>query len=135
MREAGEPLLGWPSWIGVVLEDLEAGRRFYRDVLGMAEVDAGEGWVQFDGGGGMTFELLALDPATPAYDGRRYQVGFTVSDIQRAREELVRRGVEPVGEIEGGPEAGSYWSYFRDLEGNVFEITQRLGGDPGASSA
>ncbi len=27
------PELRWPSWIGVVCDDLEGSRRFYRDVL------------------------------------------------------------------------------------------------------
>jgi hypothetical protein len=27
-------------------------------------------------------------------------------------------------DVEGGPEHGGYWCYFRDPEGNVFEISQ-----------
>jgi catechol 2,3-dioxygenase-like lactoylglutathione lyase family enzyme len=118
--------LGWPSWIGVVAGDLQAQRRFYRDVLGLREIDAGEDWIQFDMGEGRTFEVLALDPARPQYGERRFQVGFEVDDIRAARERLVAEGLEVVSEIEGGDEAGSYWAYFRDPEGNVFEITERL---------
>jgi catechol 2,3-dioxygenase-like lactoylglutathione lyase family enzyme len=116
----------WPSWIGVVAEDLEAQRTFYRDVMGLRETEAAEGWVQFDMGDGRTFELLARDPASPQYAERRYQVGFEVRDIRSARDDLLGSGLEPVSEIEGGEEAGSLWAYFRDPEGNVFEITQRL---------
>jgi hypothetical protein len=29
-------------------------------------------------------------------------------------------------EIQGGPESGQYWCYFRDPEGKRFEIAQRL---------
>jgi catechol 2,3-dioxygenase-like lactoylglutathione lyase family enzyme len=40
--------LGWPSWVGVVADDLEAQRRFYCDVLGLREIEAGPDWVQGD---------------------------------------------------------------------------------------
>jgi catechol 2,3-dioxygenase-like lactoylglutathione lyase family enzyme len=122
-----QPLIRWPSWIGVVVEDLDVARRFYGDVLGFHQVEATEEYVQFDMGDERTFELLAKDPSTPQYTERRYQVGFDVEDIRVARDELIGRGVEPISDIEGGSEAGSLWAYFRDPEGNVFEITQRLG--------
>jgi catechol 2,3-dioxygenase-like lactoylglutathione lyase family enzyme len=121
-----EPLLGWPSWVGVVAENLEAQRRFYRDVMGLREVDSSADWVGFDMGEGRVFELLRRDPQVPEYAERRYQVGFEVSNIRAARDELVGRDVEVVGEVQGGEEAGALWAYFRDPEGNVFEITQRL---------
>ncbi len=39
--------------------DFEAQKRFYREVLALREADQGEGWVQFDVGSGVTFEILA----------------------------------------------------------------------------
>lgn len=118
--------LGWPNWIGVVVEDLEAQRSFYRDVLGMREISAGDGWVQFDMGFPNVFELLERTD-DPQYDRPRYQVGFAVDDIFAAREELLAAGVEAITKVEGGPDSQGYWCYFRDPEGNVFEISQRLG--------
>ncbi len=120
-----EPNLGWPVWIGVVAHDLETQRRFYRDVLGLAETGAGQDWVQFDMGGHRLIELLARSEV-PQYDERRVQVGFAVSDIRTAVAELEARGVERISEIEGGPESAQYWCYFRDPEGNVFELAQRV---------
>jgi catechol 2,3-dioxygenase-like lactoylglutathione lyase family enzyme len=120
--------LGWPRWIGVVADDLEALRRFYRDVLGLQELEAGEGWIEFDMGAGRKLEVLARDPDTPQYANRGYKVGFTVEDIRAAADELVARGVERVSEIEGGPQSGQYWCYFRDGEGNLFEIAQKMEG-------
>gem|GEM_PF-1789358 len=35
--------MGWPCWVGVVTEDLEVQRRFYRDMLGLVELAAGPG--------------------------------------------------------------------------------------------
>lgn len=113
--------LRFPKWIGVVCADLEAQRRFYRDVLGLREAASGDDWTEFDIGPGVTFEIVAQS-ADPEYDRPRYQVGFAVDDIQAARNELLGRGVEPVTDIIGD---ASCWAYFRDPEGNVFEITQR----------
>lgn len=121
-----EPGLRWPNWIGIVADDFDRQRSFYRDVLGLRELDGGDDWVQFDMGFPNMLELLRRSE-DPQYDRARYQVGFAVEDIRKAREELVRRGVEAISEIDGGPESGGYWCYFRDPDGNVFEISQRLG--------
>jgi catechol 2,3-dioxygenase-like lactoylglutathione lyase family enzyme len=125
----GELHLGWPAWIGVVVQDMERERRFYRDVLGLRETDGGDDWVQFDLGGPNTFELIEQSDA-PEYRTTGYAVGFVVEDIEAARQELVGRGVEPVTEILGGPDSTAYWCYFRDPEGHLFEITQRLDRPP-----
>ena len=110
-------------WIGVVCDDLQAQRRFYRDVLGLKEWKAAEDCVMFDLDGKL-FELLAKSPH-PQYDRRRVSFAFEVDDIRAARTELVRRGIEPVTDIEGGPESTQYWAYFKDAEGNLFEIVER----------
>jgi len=118
--------LRWPNWIGLVVWDLEGQRRFYRDVLGFPELAANEDWVQFDMGWPNLLELLRVG-ADPQYDRPRYQPGFAVDDIETARDALLSRGAEAVTGVEGGVEAGGFWCYFRDPEGNVFEISQRLG--------
>ena len=115
--------LTWPCWIGVVVEDLAEQRRFYREVLGFTEVKAGADWVHFDLGNGNLLELIQRNN-DPQYDRARYQVGYTVEDILSARAELIARGVEPVTRIEGDAAAGGRWCYFRDPEGNVFEIKE-----------
>ena len=114
--------LGWPTWIGVVAEDLEAQRRFYRDTLGFEETGSGNDWVHFELSGRL-FEVIRRDPS-PQYGAKRIQIGFTVDNIDATRAELIERGVEPISEIEGGPPNANSWCYFRDPEGNVFEITQ-----------
>jgi catechol 2,3-dioxygenase-like lactoylglutathione lyase family enzyme len=120
---AGTVLLRWPIWIGVVCDDLEKQRRFYREDLGLSELKAGDGWVWFDFGGRL-LELLARAPL-PQYDQRGVSFAFEVDDIHAARAELVRRGVESVTDVEGGPESLQYWTYFKDAEGNLFELVQR----------
>jgi catechol 2,3-dioxygenase-like lactoylglutathione lyase family enzyme len=55
--------LRWPTWIGVVAEDLEQQRRFYRDKLGFREIESSESWAQFEIPGGGLFELIQQDPS------------------------------------------------------------------------
>jgi catechol 2,3-dioxygenase-like lactoylglutathione lyase family enzyme len=123
----GELKLGWPIWVGVVSKDFEAQRTFYRNVLGFPEREAGEGWVEFEFGDGRTFEVIAQNPEFPQYRDPHCSVGFRVENIRAAVAELEARGVEQVSGIEGGPEANQYWCYFRDREGHLFEIAQRIG--------
>ena len=125
-RQRGEEVmdLRWPTWIGVVVDDLDRQRRFYHDKLGFRETNGSDDWVHLEVSGGGLFELIRRDPS-PQYNASRFQVGFTVEDIRTIREELIRRGVEPISELQG-EESGSrnIWCYFRDPEGNVFEVTQ-----------
>jgi predicted enzyme related to lactoylglutathione lyase len=116
--------MGWPCWVGVVAEDLDVQRRFYREVLGLAELAAGRDWVQFDFGAAGVLELVQRSGAPP-YDTARYQVGYAVADLESARGQLASRGVQQVTEIQGDAQAGGRWCYFRDAEGNVFEIKER----------
>lgn len=123
-------MLKWPVWIGVVCEDLETQRTFYRDTLGLREIRAEENYVWFELDGKL-FELLARSDL-PQYDRKRVSCAFEVEDIQAARTELLSRGAKPLSAIEGGPESRQYWAYFMDAEGNLFEIVQRI--DPALPS-
>lgn len=72
-------MLCWPVWIGIVCDDLESQRHFYRDVLGLKELKSGEdfAWFDFDG---KLLELLAKS-TLPQYDRRRVSFAFEVDDI------------------------------------------------------
>ena len=112
--------LNWPTWIGLVVDDLEAQRRYYRDVVGLKERSVDEGAVDFEVGSNM-FELVAKSSRIQTAH-RGFQIGFAVSNIAAVRAELISRGIEPVGDIESVN--GMYWCYFKDPEGNLYEITE-----------
>ena len=117
-----EPRLGWPTWIGVVVDDMERMAAFY-EALGLPRTHTGGDYVQLDLGG-HTFELLQRSDK-PQYDARRYQVGFDVEDIEASRDALVAAGAEALTDVKGSTVTSNRWCYLRDPEGNVFEITQR----------
>jgi catechol 2,3-dioxygenase-like lactoylglutathione lyase family enzyme len=114
---------GWPSWIGVVADDLDRQRWFYREILGFTELAEGPDWIQFDLGETRLLELVQRS-SKPQYDKARYQVGYAVEDIEAARERLIASGVQPISELEGDASAGGRWCYFSDAEGNVFELKE-----------
>lgn len=115
--------LRWPTWIGIVVEDLDGQRRFWADLLGLPENEAGPDFVDFDLGDGRRIELVKRSDE-PQYDRPRFQVGFEVDDVPRVREEFIDRGIEALGDVQ--TDERSPWAYFRDPEGNVFEIKQRM---------
>jgi catechol 2,3-dioxygenase-like lactoylglutathione lyase family enzyme len=121
---AADTLLRWPTWIGIVVDDLEGQRRFWAGLLGVPEDHSGPDFVDFELGEGRSFELIRRSD-DPEYDRLRFQVGFEVDSIEAVHQELVRLGVESIGGIVED-DAGAPWAYFRDPEGNVFEIKQRL---------
>jgi predicted enzyme related to lactoylglutathione lyase len=118
-------MLGRPSWVGIVAEDIQRERAFYRDVLGLEEVREREGYVWFRVGDA-TLEVAQLNDGQPEVRRAGCAIGYRVEDVEATRAELISRGAEPLTEIQGGPKAGACWCYFRDPEGNVFQITQEL---------
>ena len=115
-------LFGWPTWIGVGVDDLETQRTFWGESLGVPEDHAGPGFAHFILPTGEIFEVIERSEL-PEYDGHRFQVGFEVDDIEATGAELIRRGITPISEIMEG-DSPDPWAYFRDQEGNVFEIKQ-----------
>lgn len=51
-------LFGWPTWIGVVVDDLETQRTFWGEMLGVSEDHAGPGFAHFILPTGEIFEVI-----------------------------------------------------------------------------
>ncbi len=110
-------------WLGVFVKNFQAQRRFYRDVLGMKELKAGDGWAHFKLGTSTMLELMLVSPEPP-HQRKGFRPGFQVKDIKAARRELIERGAEPGSGIKGGKKAGGFWCSFKDADDNYFEIKQ-----------
>ena len=76
----------------IFTQDAEALRAFLRDVLGLASVDAGGGWL-----------IFALPPAElaghPADEGDRHRLYLMCDDVRATVAELEGRGVEFTGPV------------------------------------
>jgi predicted enzyme related to lactoylglutathione lyase len=135
--------------IPIPVADLDRAKAFYGRLGWRLDADfsnGGERVLQFTPPGSPSSINFGTG-VTPAAPGSVQNVFLVVSDIQAAREELVRRGVEvseifhfaagpaPFGGPVGGlaPNRQSYGSYatFKDLDGNSWllqEVTTRFPG-------
>jgi catechol 2,3-dioxygenase-like lactoylglutathione lyase family enzyme len=110
----------------VYATDLEAATGFYRDVLGLREVDDGAFRLDDDG------ILLLFDPARSSQPGRPVpshgsmgagHVAFTVDALHSWRERLLEAGVELEQEKEWA-RGGARSIYIRDPAGNSVELVE-----------
>jgi catechol 2,3-dioxygenase-like lactoylglutathione lyase family enzyme len=90
-----QEVLGWPTWIGVVVQDLDTERRFWGELLGLREDHSTEDSATFKTADGRWFELIERSEDAE-YNEPRFQVAFAVDDIQAAYSQLVEHGVEAI---------------------------------------
>lgn len=111
----------------VYAPDLEAAAAFYRDVLGLRQVDDTAFRLDDDG------ILLLFDPAQSSQPGRlvpshgpsggSVHVAFSVESLDRWRERLAAAGVEIEHEHEWA-RCGARSLYVRDPAGNSVELVE-----------
>ena len=111
----------------VYAHDLEAAVAFYRDVLGLRQVDDMAFRLDDDG------ILLLFDPAESSQPGRlvpshgpsggSVHVAFSVDSLDPWRERLAEAGVEIEQEHEWAP-GGARSLYVRDPAGNSVELVE-----------
>jgi predicted enzyme related to lactoylglutathione lyase len=76
--------------VTVYADDPEAARAFFRDVVGMANVDAGGGWLIFK----LPPAELGIHPSGETSPGGHHEVFLMCDDIEKTVDELKTRGVE-----------------------------------------
>ena len=113
-------------------EDLDRARAWYEEKLGLTpkEEDGGGLWYRFEGD-----TWLYVYKTGSAGTAKNTIAGWTVQDIEKVMQELRRRGVEfedydmPGIKTEDGlatfETAKNAW--FKDSEGNTFELSEPLG--------
>ena len=79
----------------IYTKDAEAVRAFFRDVLGLASVDAGHGWLIF----ALPPAELGIHPTDSASEDGRHMLYLMCDDIVATVAELKGKGVEFIGEI------------------------------------
>lgn len=121
--------LGKATRIVLITRDFQRSLAFYRDTLGLelsGSVD--REWACFNCGG-ITLCLCGYSPSMPyepaTLGAAPDQLLFSVADIEAAREELQRRGVE-VGEVQ--PMSSTVRiAEFRDPDGRYLGLEQNEG--------
>jgi catechol 2,3-dioxygenase-like lactoylglutathione lyase family enzyme len=109
------------AWSGTRTNRAEALARFYQDVLGLRLVHIEPHFWVFELPDGNHVEVFGRQ-----YPGKEHfdtgpVVGFAVTDLTRAVQELREAGVELLGE------AGPTWQHFRGPDGNVYELLAHRG--------
>ncbi len=108
--------------VSINVDDVEAGRAFYVDTLGLTEIDRpdlgiGGAWLQM---GPQQLHLVEL----PLMEGFGPHFAIPVDDIEAARADLSGRGVEV---SEASPIEGvCLQAFFKDPAGNQIELNQAL---------
>lgn len=121
------------GWLGVRTERFVETAKFFGRLLGLRSEEGPPGVAVFKAHNGDTVEVF--DPAAPehAHFTTGPVVGFLVADVEAARAELEREGVELLGPVGYG--GGMAWAHFRGPDGNVYELTQDPNQDPGGFMA
>jgi len=112
--------------VSLFVRDLDATRRFYRDLLGLAETGTGkDGRIVFFSAGARHHDLsceIARAPGpgpqpkgVPGLYHVAFEVGETSDDLAAARRHVVARGLDPFGEYANG-------FCIRDPDGHEVEL-------------
>ena len=116
------------AFSGFAVDDIDAARAFYTDVLGL-EVETANGMLTLHLGGGTNVLVYPKPDHTPA---GFTVLNFPVPDIEKAVDELTTRGVRfehyenPPTDERGIMRAGGpLIAWFTDPAGNVFSVLQQ----------
>ena len=133
-------MTSWPSGVSAItlfVEDLDAAKRFYREIFGMPVAFEDDESAVFNFGNTLVNLLTVtaagelIEPAAVAdrEAGARLQLTIEVDDVDATCAELVSRGVELLNGPIDRP-WGVRTASFRDPGGHIWEIAQQTTGAP-----
>jgi catechol 2,3-dioxygenase-like lactoylglutathione lyase family enzyme len=115
--------------VTLLVRDVAASRRYYRDVLGLSVIKDKDGYVELESGGVRLalYSRVALAKllSVPEEKLGPIDLSFHVEDADRAFSELVARGAEPLVTPRTMP-WGHRLAFLRDPEGNLIEVVARM---------
>jgi catechol 2,3-dioxygenase-like lactoylglutathione lyase family enzyme len=117
--------------VRLLVDDLDACLRFYRDTMGFEVLAQYGDYVEFRAGDA----ILALFPRTtmaeavgfdPIAAGDRTALVFHVGDVDMALADLRERGAPLAAEAQDRPEWGLRIAHVRDPDGNLVELCHEI---------
>lgn len=112
------------SW--VLVDDLKESVKFYTEVVGFTLVrfDETEGWAELSGSdGGTRLGLGQKSDYVDIHPGQNAIVSLPVDDILTVKADLMKKGVQMLGEIIDFPGLLKLQTFI-DLDGNCFQLIQ-----------
>jgi catechol 2,3-dioxygenase-like lactoylglutathione lyase family enzyme len=114
------------AWLGVKTDKFEEMCHFYESILALDPVHDEEGFKAYDLPNGDRIEVFSSE-VPYHHDFKDAPVaGFLVGDIQSAKIEMEKSGIEFTEDIEGDPKR-TQWAHFRGPDGNIYELKSRAG--------
>ena len=112
------------SWIGIRSERFGQLVSFFKTV-GLVPRLEEPGFVMFQLPDGDRIEIFGPTMASHAHFTTGPVAGFSVEDVDAARDELMAAGAELLGPLQR--EGSDAWQHFRGPDGNIYEINGRAG--------
>lgn len=112
------------SWI--VVKDFKKAVQFYTDVIGLKLIEMNDqlGWAELEGHeGGARLGIAQQDKIFQAGDNAC--VTFTVDNLEKAKESLLKKGAKCIGEVQEIP-GHVKLQMIADLDGNHVQLVEQL---------
>ena len=109
----------------LVSKDIKKTIKFYTENLGFSVDDFNEqfGWAQLKAEDGTTIGVVQENPFIRVEGGGNAIVSLLTVDIEKTRDELVKKNVNLIGDILNIPGKVKL-QFFKDDDGNTFQFTE-----------
>jgi predicted enzyme related to lactoylglutathione lyase len=114
--------------IWIVVKDLKKAIQFYTEVVGMKlhELNEGYGWAELSGTqDGTRLGIAQMNDRENIQPGQNAVVTMSVANLEKSREELIRKGIKMVGEVIEVPGVVKMQT-LTDVDGNHFQLVESL---------
>lgn len=115
--------LGW-----IVVKDINAAIKFYTEVVGLKLLEHNKdfGWAELSGPEGSRLGIAQYNAEhSDMKAGSNAVLTITVDDIQKAREDLLKKKVNLIGDVMEIPGEVKMQT-FKDGDGNTFQLCELL---------
>ncbi len=109
------------GWLGTRTSRFQEMVKFARECLGLSPSFPESDFAIFELPNGDLFEIFGLSDKEHTFMTCPV-AGFLVNNVEEARAEMERKGVEFIGPVHKASD-GNSWAHFRAADGHVYEIT------------